>query len=102
MLGHSLAIRFMWTNAEVSFVQLRGHWLPLAAVFSAGALVLLLDGKALFSFAHFDRAALEVDLDKAESWLKSWAAPALRIMTFGFINPRRIVGVVVTRVLGEA
>jgi hypothetical protein len=64
--------------------------------------MLLFDCKALFSVGHFDRAALEVNLDRAESWLKSWVAPALRMVTFGFINPRRIVGVEVQRALAEA
>jgi len=102
MLSNSLAIRLIWTQATVTFEQLGGHWLPLAAVLLAGGLMLLFDGKALYSVGRFDRAALEVNLDKAESWLKSWAAPALRLVTFGFINPRKIVGVEVQRALAEA
>jgi hypothetical protein len=41
-------------------------------------------------------------LDKAESWLKSWMAPAVRMVTLGFINPRKIVGVEVEKALVEA
>jgi hypothetical protein len=102
MLSNSLAIRLIWTQAGVTLEQLGGHWLPLAAVLVAGGLMLFFDCQALWSVGHFDRGALEVNLDKAESWLKSWAAPALRMVTFGFINPRKIVGVEVQRALADA
>ena len=102
MLGNSLAIRFVWASARVTFEELWGRWLPLVAVILSGGLMLLLDGRAIFSVGHFDRTALEQDLDKAESWLKSWMAPALRMVTFGFINPRMLVGAEVQRVLVDA
>ncbi len=92
MLGNSLAIRLVWTHASVTFEGLWARWLPFVAILITGGLMLLLDWKATYSFGRFDRAALEEDLDMAESWLKSWMAPALRIVTFGFINPRKIVG----------
>ena len=76
--------------------------LPLVAVTLSGGLMLFLDCLTIFQMEHFDRAALEADLDKAESWLKSWKAPALRIVTFGFINPRKIVGAEVERLLVDA
>ena len=102
MLINSLAIRLVWAPAKVSFDEVWGRWLPLAAVILSGGLMLYLDWKAMFSVGHFDRLALEGDLDKAESWLKSWMAPALRIVTIGFVNPRKIVGAEVHRVLLEA
>src|SRR6266481_3210229 len=86
MLGNSLAIRLVWASARVTFEELWRTWLPLVAVILSGGLMLLLDYRAIFSVRSFDRAALEEDLDKAESWLKSWMAPALRIVTFGFVN----------------
>lgn len=102
MLSNSLALRLMWVHAHVSFEELWGRWLPLVAIVLAGAFMFFLDCKAILSVRHFDRAALEVKLDKAESWLKSWVAPALRIATFGFVNPRKIVGAEVERALVEA
>lgn len=101
MLANSLAIRLVWVQANVSFEELRGRWLSLAAIILSGGLMLFLDGQAIFSWS-FDRAALEEDLDKAESWLKSWMAPAVRLLTFGFINPRHAVGVEVQKALVEA
>jgi hypothetical protein len=102
MLGNSLAIRVVWAPARVTFEELWGRWLPLVTVISSGGLMLALDGRAIFSVGHFDRTALEQDLDKAESWLKSWMAPALRMVTFGFVNPRKIVGAEVHRLLVDA
>ncbi len=102
MLSNSLAIRLIWTHAGVTLQQLGGHWLPLVALLVAGGLMLFFDCQALWSVGHFDRSALEVVLDKAESWLKSWTGPALRFVTFGFINPRKIVGVEVQRALADA
>jgi hypothetical protein len=102
MVGNSLAIHLVWTPARVTFEELWGTWLPLVAVILSGGLMLLLDCRAIFSAGHFDRIALEGDLDKAESWLKSWMSPALRMVTFGFVNPRKIVGAEVQRVLVDA
>jgi hypothetical protein len=102
MLSNSLAIRMIWTQAGVTFEQLWGLWFPLAAVVAAGGLMLFFDVKALFSVGRFDRPALEVNLDRAESWMTSWAAPALRLATFGIVNPRKIVGSEVQRALAAA
>jgi hypothetical protein len=102
MLSNSLAIRFMWVQAKVSVDELWGRWLAFVVVMLLGALMLFLDCQAIFGAGNFDRAALEVDLDKAESWLKSWMAPAVRMVTLGFINPRKIVGVEVEKALVAA
>src|SRR5947209_12108 len=76
MMGNSVANRLVWADAELTFQGLWGRWLPLLAVVLSGALMLFLDCRAIFAFGDFDRTALEGDFDKAESWLKSWMAPA--------------------------
>ena len=92
MVSNSLAIRLVWVQAEVTFEGLRRVWMALVVVVILGGLMVFLDCKAILRVWHFDREALEKVLDRAESWLTSWMAPALRIVTFGFINPRKIVG----------
>ena len=91
MLGNMLASHFIWSQAKVTFSDLRSHGLSLLAVTITGGLMLFLDGKAVFGFGRFDRAALELSLDKAEHWLQSWQAPVLRFVTLGLINPRKVV-----------
>lgn len=102
MLGNSLAIHLVWSSASVTFQELRGTPLAFAFIILCGLLMLFLDGKAMFSMAQVDRTAVEEKLDKAESWLESWVSPALRIVTFGFVNPRKIVGAKVQKVLVDA
>jgi hypothetical protein len=76
--------------------------LAFLAVAVSGGLMTFLDFKAIFLFGRFDRVALEEDLDKAEHWLHSWKAPALRFITFGLINPRKIVNDQVREALVKA
>jgi hypothetical protein len=102
MLSNTLARYFILVQAEVTFADLRVHWWPLGLVLLAGGLMLLLDGKAVFNVGEFDRPAVENDMDKAESWLTSWTAPAIRVVTFGFVNPRKLVGAEVHRLLVQA
>lgn len=99
MLSNSLAIHLVWVSARVTFEELRERWLPLGIGILSGGLMLFLDCQGISRARHFNRTALEETLDNAESWLKSWMAPALRIMTFGFVHPRKIVGEEVQRAL---
>jgi len=102
MLGNSLAIHLVWAPAKVTFEDLGARWLPMGAVVLSGGLLLLLDCQAIYRMKHFDRAALEEKLDRAESWLESWIGPALRVATLGLVNPRKIVGSKVEKVLVDA
>lgn len=66
-------------------------WPALLAVAPTGAFMIGLD---LYVFAHIsplDHALLEKYFDQAEYWLKPWTAPVVRIFTFGYINPRKMV-----------
>jgi hypothetical protein len=102
MLSNSLAINLVWASATLNFEQIWTRWLPLTAIILSGGLMLIFDCRAVFSVGHFDRTALEADLDKAESWLKSWMGPAVRMVTFGFVNPRKMVGEELQRVFVDA
>ncbi len=83
MLGNALASQFVWSEAQIAFEDLWGRWWALLAVTVTGGLMVFLDGKAIFGSGRFDRAALEETLDKAEHWLESWHAPALRNSQLG-------------------
>ena len=101
-LGNAWASRFVWVHARVTPGDLWAHPLGLAAVVVAGGLMGALDFRAVFLFGRFDRAAVEAVLDRAEHWLHSWKAPAIRFLTAGLIHPRRIVGEEVRQALVDA
>src|SRR5438045_1508917 len=49
----------------------------------------VLDFRIVFLFGRFERAAVDAVLDRAEHWLESWTAPAVRVLTASLIHPRR-------------
>jgi hypothetical protein len=96
------ASHFVWVDARVTPGDLRAHLIGLAAVVVTAGLMGFLDFRSVFLFGRFDRAAVEAQLDRAEHWLGSWKAPAIRFMTAGLVNPRRIVGEQVRQALVAA
>jgi hypothetical protein len=101
-LANAYAAHFVWPHARVSPGDLPAHPTALAVAALAAGLMGLLDFKAVFVFARLDRAKVEAVLDRAEHWLGSWTAPAVRVLTLGLVHPRRIVGEQVRVALVEA
>lgn len=91
-LANAFAVRFVWPDARVTPGDLMAHTVALAAATVAGGLMGFLDFRAVFVFARLDRPKVEAVLDRAEHWLGSWKVHAVRAVTLGLINPRRIVG----------
>src|SRR5688500_8507266 len=91
-LANAYAAHFVWPYARLTLGDLWAHPAALAVAATAGGTMGFLDFKAVFVFARLDRARVEVVLDRAEHWLGSWQAPAVRVLTLGLIHPRRIVG----------
>ena len=102
MLANTLASHFVWSQARVTWNDLWQRWVAFLGVISFGAIMLYLDFQAIFNFGHFNRVALEENLDKAEHWLQTWKAPVVRVLTFGFVNPRKIVNDQVREALVKA
>src|SRR5947209_18082703 len=101
-LANAYAARFVWSHARVTPGDLLAHPAALAAVLAAGGVMGLLDFRSVFVFGRIDRAKVEPLLDRAEHWLGSWQAPAVRVLSFGLIHPRRLVGEQVRVALVEA
>ncbi len=91
MVVNSLCLRLIFDDAQVTPGELGQHWVALVLLLVLGVAMLVQDFQAMFYVGAFDKAALEKDLDQAEYWLRSWVSPALRILTFGYVNPRKIV-----------
>jgi hypothetical protein len=102
MLANTLASHFVWSQARVTWNDLWERWFAFVCVIAFGGTMLYLDFYAIFNFGHFNRAALEANLDKAEHWMQTWKAPVVHILTFGLVNPRKIVNDQVRKALIKA
>lgn len=91
MLIHSLMLRMVWRSAEVTPAELWSNTIGTAFAIVCGAGMLYFDFRATFLIAKFDRSALEPHLDRAEYWLQTKWSTALRIVTIGWLNPRKMV-----------
>lgn len=105
LLGiQTLASRLLWPEAGqaphgLTVERLLGQ--PLAIPFAGlfGLAMLAVDVYFILVVAEVDRPEVEKYLDQAEFWLKSWAAPVVRTVTFGYVNPRKLVAVEVQTAL---
>jgi hypothetical protein len=97
------ASRLLWpAAADFTLGQLMGLWPALAVVLFCGACMVAFDVFGALRVGAVDRQQMEKYFDQAEYWLKSWAAPVVRIFTFGYINPRKMVAVEVRIALVSA
>lgn len=101
-LANTWASHSQDAQARVSPGDLWSHPVGLFAVVVTGGLMGFLDFRAVFLFGRFNRPEVEAVLDRAEHWLGSWTAPAIRVLSVGLIHPRRIVGERVRQALVEA
>ncbi len=96
MVAQMLASRLLWPQAGrppegLTLGRLFEHWpaVPFVAPFGLG--MLAVDVYFLLVVSEVDRGEIEKYLDQAEFWLKSWAAPVVKTVTFGYVNPRQMV-----------
>ena len=88
---NTLASRLIWHHARLSVADLMGQWQAWPVVLPLGAAMIALDTYFLVRVGVIDRAEIERYFAQAEHWLTSWHAPAVRVLTIGYINPRRMV-----------
>src|SRR5262249_18450792 len=101
-LIHMLACRLVWPRANLSVADLGGHALSLPIILLLGAAMLSVDCYVTFFFGRIDRELMQKYFDQAEYWLRSGAAPVVRVFTLGYVNPRRMVAVEVQKALIQA
>lgn len=99
-----LASRFVFPEAGtaadgLTVARLGQHWPALLVVLPLGAAMLALDLYTLYLIGQFDRERLESYFDQAEFWLRSKTAHVVRVVSFGYINPRRMVAEEVEKAL---
>lgn len=93
--------RIIWPSAHLTLRDLNVEWWMWPAVGLTLAAMLCVDLYFIIRVGRIDRHATEKYLDEAEHWLTSWKAPVVRILTFGYINPRKIVDLEVQKALME-
>jgi hypothetical protein len=92
LLVNTLAIQLIWPQAKnFSVKDLIAIWPALPIVITTTIAMILFDMFGAFKVTHIDTPETEKFLDQAESWLSGWKAPAIRIFTLGYINPRKMV-----------
>jgi hypothetical protein len=96
MAVQMLASYLLWPEASVppqglTVGRLVEHPLavPFVALFGLG--MLAVDAYFILVVGEVDRPEIEKYLDQAEFWLKSWTAPVVKTVTFGYVNPRKMV-----------
>ncbi|MBI2808966.1 MAG: hypothetical protein HYX68_28620 [Planctomycetes bacterium] len=101
-----LASRFLFPEAGVegnalTVDRLLEYWPALFIVAPLGAAMIGFDCYTLYLVGQIDNAMLEKYFDQAEFWLRSRTAHVVRVVTFGWIHPRRMVAEEVEKALLE-
>ncbi len=67
-----------------------------------GLAMVAVDLYGLVRIGQIDRPVMEQYFDQAEYWLRSPASSVVNVVTFGFVNPRRMVADEVRKALVDA
>jgi hypothetical protein len=103
-IAQVLASRLVFPEAStppdgLSLGRLLEHWPALLVAVPLGFATFAFDLYSLYVVGGFDREAVEKHLDQAEYWLRSRSAHVVRVVSFGIINPRRMVAEEVEKAL---
>jgi hypothetical protein len=97
----SIATRIIWPQAKLTVADLLANWWVISLLLLTLAPMLAVDGFFLFRVGRVNQAETEKYLDQAEYWLTGKKATLLRIVTFGYVDPRRMVSDEVRKALTE-
>ena len=101
MLVQFVCSRLIWPQAKITPADLLGEWWMLPFIGLIGFGMVAVDAYGLIYVGQLDRKENEKYLDEAEHWMSSWKAPFISTITFGLLNPRRIVDTEVKKALVE-
>lgn len=102
LLGvHSVACRWIWPEAQLKVRDLLHLWPAVPVVLILGLAMTAFDLYTMVRVGKVDRPEIEKYFDQAEYWLRPWTAPVVRVVTFGYVNPRRMVSEEVHKALRE-
>ncbi len=104
MLAQLVASRAIWPEAGeppdgLTVQRLLEVWPALFVVVPLGLAMAAFDIYTLVRVGVVDRETMEKYFDQAEYWLGSHTAHVVRVVTFGYINPRKMVAEEVRKAL---
>jgi hypothetical protein len=103
LLTNTLACQLVWPRAdEFRVADLLDVWPLVPIVLANGLGMVAFDLWSTFRVGKIDQHKMEGYFDQAEHWLCSWQAPVVRVLSLGFINPRKMVAVEVRNALQSA
>lgn len=103
LLAQTVARQIVWPAAdEFTALELLDIWPAVPVVVLCGAAMAAFDAYGTWNVGEIDRRETEKYFDQAEFWLTSPAAKVVHIVTFGFVNPRKMVAIEVRAALVSA
>ncbi len=99
-----MASRGVWPDAGrppfgLTVARLLDNWAVLLVAVPIGLAMFAVDVYGLVVVGDVNRPIMEQYFDQAEYWLRSPAASVVKVVTFGFVNPRRMVAEEVKKAL---
>ena len=94
-----LASRWLWPQADLTVGRLLELWPILFLIVPLGLAMVGLDIYGIVVVGEIDRQLMEKYFDQAEYWLQSRTAHVVKVLTLGYINPRKMVAEEVRKAL---
>src|SRR4051794_14665599 len=95
----SILTRLVFPHAELTARDVLARWWFVPAVLVSATSMVAVDVFFLVRVATVDADETEQYFSQAESWLGTWKASAVRAVTFGYVNPRKMVDAEVRKAL---
>ena len=83
--------RLIWPDATITGRDAGRVWWHAALLVALFVPMFGVDFYFLIRIGQIDRTEANKHLSRAEYWLTGWQAPTIRIITFGYVNPHRMV-----------
>jgi hypothetical protein len=83
--------RLIWPDANLTGRDVSHSWWRAALLVALFLPMAAVDTYFLFRVGQIDRGIAHQYLARAEYWLTGWRGPAVRVVTFGYVNPRKMV-----------
>lgn len=91
MLVQFILSRLIWPEATITLREIGPHYGQDAVLVILFAAMFAVDLYFLIRIGQIDRGEANKTLLRAEYWLTSWQAPVISAVTFGYVNPRKMV-----------